>query len=275
MARKRKHPEHVNHERWLVSYADFITLLFAFFVVMFAVSQVDTNKVGRFSESVRAASKWQLFDDQATAPVSPINKTIGNDSETIVLEDQKQQGRDLAILIKEILQESMASGRMSVIKGPDGVIIRLNDTAYFPSGQAALRADHLKDLEALAKMLLRLPNHVRIEGHTDPRPIATAIFPSNWELSAARAASMLRFLSSAGVPEERLAIVGYADRRPIVSNETEDGRKKNRRVDIVLLRAPTDPAPAPDTQSETETAPEPESEPAPKPRPAAAPAKAR
>jgi len=275
VARKRKQAEHVNHERWLVSYADFITLLFAFFVVMFAVSQVDTNKVGRFSESVRAASKWQLFDDQATAPVSPINKTIGNDSETVVLEDQKPQARDLAIMIKEILQESMASGRMSVIKGPDGVIIRLNDTAYFPSGQAGLRADHLKDLEALAKVLLRLPNQVRIEGHTDPRPIATAIFPSNWELSAARAASMLRFLSSAGVPEERLAIVGYADRRPIVSNETEDGRKKNRRVDIVLLRAPTDPAPAPAAQAETEALPDPESEPAPKPRPAAAPAKAR
>jgi chemotaxis protein MotB len=190
VARKKKHAEHVNHERWLVSYADFITLLFAFFVVMFAVSQVDTNKVGRFSESVRAASKWQLFEDQATAPVSAISNTIGSENEKIVSEEQKQNARDLAILIKEILQESMANGRMSVIDGPDGVIIRLNDTAYFPSGQAGLRADHLKDLEALAKVLLRLPNHVRIEGHTDPRPIATAIFPSNWELSAARAASM-------------------------------------------------------------------------------------
>jgi chemotaxis protein MotB len=270
VARKKKHAEHVNHERWLVSYADFITLLFAFFVVMFAVSQVDTNKVGRFSESVRAASKWQLFEDQATAPVSAINNTIGNENEKIVSEEQKQNARDLAILIKEILQESMANGRMSVIDGPDGVIIRLNDTAYFPSGQAGLRADHLKDLEALAKVLLRLPNHVRIEGHTDPRPIATAIFPSNWELSAARAASMLRFLSSAGVPEERLAIVGYADRRPIVSNDTEGGRKKNRRVDIVLLRAPTDPG------ATAAGAPQPEAAaPAPNPEPADAPAKAQ
>jgi chemotaxis protein MotB len=270
VARKKKHAEHVNHERWLVSYADFITLLFAFFVVMFAVSQVDTNKVGRFSESVRAASKWQLFEDQATAPVSAISNTIGNENEKIVSEEQKQNARDLAILIKEILQESMANGRMSVIDGPDGVIIRLNDTAYFPSGQAGLRADHLKDLEALAKVLLRLPNHVRIEGHTDPRPIATAIFPSNWELSAARAASMLRFLSSAGVPEERLAIVGYADRRPIVSNDTEGGRKKNRRVDIVLLRAPTDPG------ATSASAPQPEAAaPAPNPEPADAPAKAQ
>jgi chemotaxis protein MotB len=236
VARKKKHPEHVNHERWLVSYADFITLLFAFFVVMFAVSQVDTNKVGRFSESVRAASKWQLFEDAATAPVSGVTNKIGEDNEKMVSNEQRQNARDLAILIKEILQDSLASGRVGVIDGPDGVIIRLNDTAYFPSGQASLRADHLKDLEALAKVMLRLPNHVRIEGHTDPRPIQTAIYPSNWELSAARAASMLRFLSSAGVPEEKLAIVGYADRRPIVSNDTEAGRQKNRRVDVVLLR---------------------------------------
>ena len=236
MARKKKHPEHVNHERWLVSYADFITLLFAFFVVMFAVSQVDTNKVGRFSESVRAASKWQLFEDAATAPVSGVTNKIGEDNEKMVSNEQRKNARDLAILIKEILQDSLASGRVGVIDGPDGVIIRLNDTAYFPSGQASLRADHLKDLEALAKVMLRLPNHVRIEGHTDPRPIQTAIYPSNWELSAARAASMLRFLSSAGVPEEKLAIVGYADRRPIVSNDTDAGRQKNRRVDVVLLR---------------------------------------
>jgi chemotaxis protein MotB len=236
VARKKKHPEHVNHERWLVSYADFITLLFAFFVVMFAVSQVDTNKVGRFSESVRAASKWQLFEDAATAPVSGVTNKIAEDNEKMVSNEQRQNARDLAILIKEILQDSLASGRVGVIDGPDGVIIRLNDTAYFPSGQASLRADHLKDLEALAKVMLRLPNHVRIEGHTDPRPIQTAIYPSNWELSAARAASMLRFLSSAGVPEEKLAIVGYADRRPIVSNDTEAGRQKNRRVDVVLLR---------------------------------------
>ena len=90
MARKKKHPEHVNHERWLVSYADFITLLFAFFVVMFAVSQVDSNKVGRFSESVRAASKWQLFEDAATAPVSGITNTIGEDNERMVSNEQRQ-----------------------------------------------------------------------------------------------------------------------------------------------------------------------------------------
>jgi chemotaxis protein MotB len=244
----------VNHERWLVSYADFITLLFAFFVVMFAVSQVDTNKVGRFSESVRAASKWQIFEDAATAPVNGITSTINAENEAMVSHENRQNARDLAILIREILHDSMASGRIGVIDGPEGVIIRLNDTAYFPSGSATLRADHLKDLEAMAKVILRLPNHVRIEGHTDPRPIQTAIYPSNWELSAARAASMLRFLSSAGVPEERLAIVGYADRRPIVSNATEAGRQKNRRVDVVLLKdasnapdppAPPKPAPAP------------------------------
>lgn len=267
MARKQKHAEHVNHERWLVSYADFITLLFAFFVVMFAVSQVDSNKVGRFSESVRAASKWQLFEDAATAPVSGITTTIADENEKIVSNEQAKNARDLAILIKEILRDSLASGRIGVIDGPDGVIIRMNDTAYFPSGSANLRADHLKDLEALAKVLHRLPNHVRIEGHTDPRPIQTPIYPSNWELSAARAASMLRYLSSAGVPEEKLAIVGYADRRPIVSNETDAGRQKNRRVDLVLLRekgvsdgappkAPQPPAPVEGSTPQGRAAPE-------------------
>jgi chemotaxis protein MotB len=223
---------------------------------MFAVSQVDTNKVGRFSESVRAASKWQIFEDAATAPVSGVTTTISAENEKLVSHENRQNGHDLAILIREILHDSMASGRIGVIDGPEGVIIRLNDTAYFASGSATLRADHLQDLEAMAKVILRLPNHVRIEGHTDPRPIQTPIYPSNWELSAARAASMLRFLSSGGVPEERLAIVGYADRRPIVSNATEAGRQKNRRVDVVLLRDLSN-APAPARAAAPAAAPEP------------------
>ncbi|HLV66900.1 MAG TPA: flagellar motor protein MotB [Polyangiaceae bacterium] len=236
MARRRKQDQHANHERWLISYADFITLLFAFFVVMFAVSQVDTNKMGRFAESVRAASRWQLFEDPATAPVSPINERMTHDNERIVSQETQLTGRELVVRIREILQEGIVSGRMSVVEGPEGVIVRLHDAAYFDSGSAVLKTERLADLEAVAKLILEVPNPVRIEGHTDPRPIQNAVYPSNWELSAGRAASMLRYLSSAGVPESRLSIVGYADRRPVASNESDEGRRKNRRVDVVLLR---------------------------------------
>lgn len=254
MARRRKREDNQNHERWLISYADFITLLFAFFVVMFTVSQVDTNKMGRFAESVRAASRWQLFEDPATAPVAPIGPVMMLEKERIVSQSPVLPKHELVIRIQEILREGIARGRMSVVDGPEGVIIRLHDAAYFDSGSAVLKTERLSDLEAVAKLILEVPNDVRIEGHTDTRPIQNIVYPSNWELSAARAASMLRYLSNAGVPESRLSIVGYADRRPVAGNDTDEGRQKNRRVDVVLLRDEPDtpnrpPAPSGDASS--------------------------
>ena len=245
MGRKVKHEEHVNHERWLVSYADFITLLFAFFVVMFAVSQVDSNKVGRFAESVRSASKWQIFEEEMKGPVPVLADESG--THAAMHEDKKGKGGDVVAelyrgireRLEQTLGEGLTSGRIKLVDGPDGLIIRLRDSAYFPSGSADIRGEYSTDLQAVAEAISDIKSPIRIEGHTDSRPIQNATYRSNWDLSAARAASVLAFFTSHAVSEENLSIVGYADRRPVADNGNEDGRRRNRRVDIVLIR-PTD-----------------------------------
>lgn len=242
MARKVRHEEHVNHERWLVSYADFITLLFAFFVVMFAVSQVDSNKVGRFAESVRSASKWQLFEEEMKGPVPVLADESGTHAG--MHEDEKGKGSEQAAelyrgireRLQQTLGEGLTSGRIKLVDGPDGLVIRLRDSAYFPSGSADIRGEYSADLKAVADAIAGIKSPIRIEGHTDSRPIQNATYRSNWDLSAARAASVLAYFTSHQVSEENLSIVGYADRRPVADNGNDDGRGRNRRVDIVVLR---------------------------------------
>lgn len=241
MARKAKHEEHVNHERWLVSYADFITLLFAFFVVMFAVSQVDSNKVGRFAESVRTASRWQIFEEEAKGTLPVLGEENGTRPE--LRSDSQKKGREINELYRTVrdrlersLRDGISSGRVNVVEGPDGLIIRLRDSAYFPSGSAEIRGEFIKDLRAVADAIRDLSTPVRIEGHTDSKPIQNATYRSNWDLSAARAASVLAFFTEESVSEQYMSIVGYADRRPVAPNTTDEGRRRNRRVDIVLLR---------------------------------------
>jgi chemotaxis protein MotB len=241
MARKAKHEEHVNHERWLVSYADFITLLFAFFVVMFAVSQVDSNKVGRFAESVRSASRWQIFEEEMKGPVPVMADESGAQSE-MHTDSNGKSGEKMTELygrIRERLEATLGdgieSGRIKLVEGPDGLIIRLRDSAYFPSGSAQIRGEHSKDLSAVADGIRGIASPIRIEGHTDSTPIKNTMYRSNWDLSAARAASVLAFFTSHEVSEQNMSIVGYADRRPVAPNADDEGRGRNRRVDIVLL----------------------------------------
>jgi chemotaxis protein MotB len=245
MARKKRHEEHVNHERWLVSYADFITLLFAFFVVMFAVSQVDSNKVGRFSESVRSASKWQIFEEETKGPVPVMADESGAQAE-MKTDSNGKTGQNMSELfgrikerLEDTLKESILSGRVQLVEGPDGLIIRLRDSAYFPAGSSQIKGEYTRDLSAVATGIRDIKTPIRIEGHTDATPIKNTMYRSNWDLSAARAASVLGFFSSQSVSEENMSIVGYADRRPVAPNASEEGRRRNRRVDIVLLRPET------------------------------------
>lgn len=242
MARKQRHEEHVNHERWLVSYADFITLLFAFFVVMFAVSQVDENKVGRFTESVQAATRWGLFDKSGAQGV--VGSGTKNDAPRAARAAESRGARKsgaqaiaaLRARLEPRLRAAVDAGRIAVLESDRGLIVRLKEAAFFPSGSAEVHQQNDGDLQALGRWIRDLPNAVRIEGHTDSRPIRTAIYRSNWDLSAARAGSVLQVLvRDAQLPEARLSVAGYADRQPIAPNETEDGRRQNRRVDIVLL----------------------------------------
>ncbi|MGC9947719.1 MAG: flagellar motor protein MotB [Bryobacteraceae bacterium] len=247
MARKKAHPEHANHERWLVSYADFITLLFAFFVVMFASSQTDKAKAQQVSDSVKQA----LEKGGVTAAVREIlggtvdDKGRGNammkgpgGSEP----KKKQEEGGPAELVPSLqyltkaLQAEIEHGQIEVHLEPRGLVVSLRQAAFFPSGGDAIDPNTFSSLDKIGATIRELPNGVRLEGHTDSVPIHTARFPSNWDLSAARGIAMLELFSSrCGVSQQRLAVAGYADTAPVDSNDTEEGRTHNRRVDIVIL----------------------------------------
>ncbi len=233
MARKKKHPEHVNHERWLVSYADFITLLFAFFVVMFAVSQVDTKKVGRFTESFSHAVGILVTDSGAG-----LLPAEGDQPETVAKERGSQPRDELKQLETSLLQDAAQKNELAglkVIRRGNELVLRLDAAVLFESGDDKLKDVSKPVLKAIADEVRDRPVKVRVEGHTDDRPISTVRFRSNWDLSTARATSVVHTLAEeANIQPERLAAVGYAEFQPIAPNTTPEGRSQNRRVDFVL-----------------------------------------
>ena len=226
MSRKRNHAG-PGHERWLVSYADFITLLFAFFVVMFASSQADRNKARMASEAFQ-----QAFDGPGhgagNSPKSGPGKAESPGS-------MKNLEFAMGLLSKQ-LDPEIRAGKMRVRMSQRGLIVSLSQATFFPSGEEAVDPSTFDILQKVASVIRVLPNPIRAEGHTDSIPIHTARFHSNWELAAARAIAVMELLRDRwGIPAERLAVTGYADTVPIDSNQTEAGRARNRRVDIVVL----------------------------------------
>jgi len=234
MARKKKHPEHVNHERWLVSYADFMTLLFAFFVVMFAVSQVDSKKVGRFTESFSKAVGIDLFPESGAGLLPSGEMTIpaasGGGAETILPPDLLE----LQDKLTELSKKSELPSGLSILARRNEIVIRLSESVFFAAGDATLEGKAVKAVRAIAAELAARKVEVRIEGHTDDRPIHTARYRSNWELSTARATSVIAVLADVGIAPARLSAAGYAEFHPVASNATEEGRRQNRRVDLVV-----------------------------------------
>ena len=246
MARK-KEKERENHERWLVSYADFITLLFAFFVVMFASSQADKGKAQQVSDSVKKA----LEGDHMPAVLAAIlGGTVGDKGTGNAMQhgpggvvraaaEEKQPLAELVPslrILTEELKKEIESGQIQVSMQTRGLVVSFNQAALFPSGEDVISTDAYSGLEKVAAAINKLPNPVRLEGHTDSVPIRTARFHSNWELSAARSIALLELLSTRfGVPRMRMSIAGYAESAPVASNETEAGRARNRRADIVIL----------------------------------------
>ena len=246
MARKRQHPEHENHERWLVSYADFITLMFAFFVVMFASSQTDKARAQRVSDSVKDA----LNKGGVTSAVHEIlggtvdEKGKGNAQMKGPGGSQKVSAQPavLAELLPSMqylnkeLQAEINDGKIEMHLEPRGLVLSLRQAAFFPSGEDTIDPKTYPIVEKIAQTIRALPNSVRLEGHTDSVPIHTARFHSNWELSAARSIGMMELLSERfEIPRQRMAIAGYADTAPVDSNDTPEGRAHNRRVDVVIL----------------------------------------
>ena len=233
MRRSRRRPEHhENPERWLVSYADFITLLFAFFTTLYAISVVDVEKAERLVESLNESfNEGQLAGELAVTP--PTDELPGNGSAP----SESTRLELLGDRVRELNQEAGMKNGLSVRQTEEGLVITLADTLFFSGGGAAIPEQARPELARIAELLQSVPNHVRVEGHTDDRPIGSAQFPSNWHLSAVRAVEIVRGFVEAGVPSYRLSASGFASERPLVSNDTAEGRAINRRVDIVVLRA--------------------------------------
>jgi chemotaxis protein MotB len=251
--RKKKPPAHENHERWLVSYADFITLLFAFFVVMYASSQADKGRAKAVSEAVeKALEDGKLPTIAAILGGTVDDKGKGNDAmkgPAVKLKspdkkppDKKPPDKKLDDLMPPMkvltldLKNEIDKGKLQISLEPRGLVISLKEAAFFNSGDDAIRTSSYPIIAKLAGVICKLNNPLRLEGHTDSIPINTARFHSNWELSAARSIAMLELLSTKfSVDRQRMAIVGYADTTPVDTNDTEEGRARNRRVDIVLV----------------------------------------
>jgi chemotaxis protein MotB len=254
MARKKKHPEHVNHERWLVSYADFITLLFAFFVVMFAASNADQKKAGKVADAVQGAfQELGIFSDSGrVVPLydenglpSQTNKVVGDtdsafDSNNFVpplnIGEGGKEMKAVKAQLEQILKEALEEKSVGISEDSRGLTVTLNEAGFFNPGSAIIQPAALPDVDRIAATLRATSYDVRVEGHTDDTPIRTAQFPSNWELSTARATHVLQYLiANAGIPPARLSAVGYGEFRPVAENATPSGRAANRRVDIVVL----------------------------------------
>ena len=234
--KKKKHAEHVNHERWLVSYADFITLLFAFFVVMFAVSQVDSKKVGRFTESFSKAVGIAVFQHNGRGVLPGIQSAV-TETNTEGSNDEPPPV-DLEDLRDELMAAAQSSPEMAgvqVIQRGNDFILRMPENIFFASGDDSVKDVALRTLRTICQRLRTRRVDVRVEGHTDNRPIRTARFRSNWELSTARATAVLAHLiDEGGMLPDRLSAAGYGEFHPIASNDTEGGRQQNRRVDLVI-----------------------------------------
>jgi chemotaxis protein MotB len=248
MSRKKKKHEHVNHERWLVSYADFITLLFAFFVVLFASSQANKAKQTELSAAMQSAftpmgvfeahSKTPPLTDRRSAPVNSIPAAMPLPLPSVRVESAEETEKHLnRLLAEQVAAGHIPPGSVTMRITTEGLVISLHEAGFFPSGSAEVRAASIPLLSSLAKTLPTGP--LRIEGHTDNVPIHTTQFATNWELSTARATTIARLLLERGpIDPANLSAAGYAEFHPVASNATEDGRAQNRRVDIILLRRP-------------------------------------
>ncbi len=288
MARKKKHEEHVNAEAWAIPYGDLVTLLLALFVVMYAMSSVNEGKYRILSDSMIAAFRG------APKSISPVNigehkpsggdkKMVGEKPTTLmkIASSDVQQAAAVRIVevgkdhggqgeagkdgagalmrmereVQQAMQELIDAKLVSVRHENLWLEVEINTDILFPSGAAAFTSKAEPVLDKLAAVLKPFPNHIRVEGHTDDRPIRTAAFPSNWELSAARAASVVHQFTRAGVDPLRLEIVGFGEYHPRKPNATDEGRNANRRVAILIMEGVLAPGGKPDSAAPAPAAP--------------------
>jgi len=223
--KKKKIEENENVDRWMVSYADFVTLLFCFFTAMYAISNVDNNKLGKFVKSMKEAFNASTSNTKAFSIIDDIPLMPPLDMAT-----EARMKDKMASLI------SQANGGIEIKRDERGVVISMMDKFLFESGSAQLKESSRGVVDAAAAVLKKFPNMIRIEGHTDNLQIRNREFRSNWQLSSMRAINIAEyFINVQGISPERISATGYAEYKPIAPNDTPEGRAKNRRVDIVIL----------------------------------------
>jgi chemotaxis protein MotB len=271
MARKHEHEEHANHEAWAIPYGDLITLLLAFFVVMYAVSSVNEGKYRVLSDSMTAAFRGaprtiapieigdkvvKVRRDDTVAGLSPSQAmklpSSGASSQQNLVErfgmaglDLQQGGvdepgtslREIADQVEQALATLISRDLVTVTRKPLWVEVEIKADILFPSGSAEIEPHAIEVVDRIAEILKPLPSPIRIEGHTDNRPISTAQFPSNWELSGARASRIVRLFESRGVAPTRMSVAGQGEHQPVADNATTEGRNRNRRVTLLILDA--------------------------------------
>ncbi len=267
MSRRRKPRSHTNHERWLVSYADFITLLFAFFVVLYASSQVDHRKVGKLAMAIQVAFQ-EMGVFQTSAAKVPVDLEDPMPFSTVQIVENIRRNADLAQIVsrpdgklggggengdlaqlqhelENTLAPEIARKEISMRREPDGLVISLREVGFFESGSAQMKQESQPAFDRIATLLKKRNCRLRIEGHTDNIPIHNAQFASNWELSTSRATEIVRVLIVRdGFDAYHLSAAGYAEYHPVAPNGTNEGRGMNRRVDIVILGENPSAAPA-------------------------------
>jgi len=286
MAREQKHEEHQNHEAWAIPYADLITLLLAFFVVMYAISSVNEGKYRVLSDAMvsafngapsaksppppspkEASPTGAASTSAITLPITgtpqrsalqplshnsaqeAVNPAHGDLQATSIAAEAQRAAAALeqvAQNVEHAMHDLVAKNLVAVRRGDSSVEVEIRTDILFPSGSATLAPSAIEILARLAESLQSVPNPIRVEGHTDDRPINTRAFPSNWELSAARASSVVHLFSSRDIAPARLAVIGLGEYRPVKSNTTSEGRNANRRVVIVILSPDSSSDAAPD-----------------------------
>lgn len=238
MARRRKREEHDNRDRWLISYADFVTLLFAFFVVMYSISSVNEEKFKTFGNALNIA---------LNKPSGAISPVVMPEQQALLMVDRKtarmgaqqrkiqERMKNLNTSLSQVMAGLIEQRQVSVNLTRRGVEVDISASTLFRTGEAALQPGTLDVLRKVAAVLSKEELPIEVEGHTDDVPIATAQFPSNWELSSARASSVVRLLVDNGVPAQRLAVVGLAENQPLMPNDSPENRARNRRVTITIV----------------------------------------
>ena len=266
--RKQRHEEHPD-ERWLITYADVLTLMFVLFMVLFSISVVNTSKFEVLKKSLQDAFNsgltgggTSILEGAGSVDASPVVDTpssqiapeipfVGGINLDKASPEQLLETKQLMGAEKDVDAAVAKAGlgkSVRTVVNERGLMLRIEtDGVLFDSGSAVLRPDAARIVVPLTASLVKLPNPIRVEGHTDNRPIATSQFPSNWALSGVRAAAVVQVLQNAGVPEARLQAAGFGDARPISSNATESGRGDNRRVEILVMRLQGAPEQSPAT----------------------------